>query len=274
MAEAWFPKTSEEWQEIAYNIETRWNFPNCGGSIDGKHLRIVKPANSGSYFFNYKDYHSIVLMALVNADYEFIYVNVGCNGRVSDGGVLEYTKFYDKLIEKKLNLPSNDVTKHNLNFVFVADDAFALHENILKPFPGNNLTKEESIFNYRLSRVRRTVENAFGILANRFRVFHTPINMQPDKIDKIVLAACALHNFLRRSKTSYITRNDVDTEIIDTGDIIRGDWRAERPLDNLQPGYGRNASREAKENRKVTYEIDDNYQSEVAFLDYLKGVIS
>ncbi|CAH1957903.1 unnamed protein product [Acanthoscelides obtectus] len=244
-----FPKTSEEWQEIAYNIETRWNFPNCGGSIDGKHLRIVKPANSGSYFFNYKDYHSIVLMALVNADYEFIYVNVGCNGRVSDGGVLEYTKFYDKLIEKKLNLPSNDVTKHNLNFVFVADDAFALHENILKPFPGNNLTKEESIFNYRLSRVRRTVENAFGILANRFRVFHTPINMQPDKIDKIVLAACALHNFLRRSKTSYITRNDVDTEIIDTGDIIRGDWRAERPLDNLQPGYGRNASREAKENR-------------------------
>ncbi|CAH2000627.1 unnamed protein product [Acanthoscelides obtectus] len=71
-----FPKTSEEWQEIAYNIETRWNFPNCGGSIDGKHLRIVKPANSGSYFFNYKDYHSIVLMALVNADYEFIYVNV------------------------------------------------------------------------------------------------------------------------------------------------------------------------------------------------------
>ncbi|CAH2003490.1 unnamed protein product [Acanthoscelides obtectus] len=246
-----FPKTSEEWQEIAYNIETRWNFPNCGGSIDGKHLRIVKPANSGSYFFNYKDYHSIVLMALVNADYEFIYVNVGCNGRVSDGGVLEYTKFYDKLIEKKLNLPSNDVTKHNLNFVFVADDAFALHENILKPFPGNNLTKEESIFNYRLSRVRRTVENAFGILANRFRVFHTPINMQPDKIDKIVLAACALHNFLRRSKTSYITRNDVDTEIIDTGDIIRGDWRAERPLDNLQPGYGRNASREAKENRII-----------------------
>ncbi|CAH2007757.1 unnamed protein product [Acanthoscelides obtectus] len=49
-----FPKTSEEWQEIAYNIETRWNFPNCGGSIDGKHLRIVKPANSGSYFLTTK----------------------------------------------------------------------------------------------------------------------------------------------------------------------------------------------------------------------------
>lgn len=190
-------------------------------------------------------------MALVNADYEFIYVNVGCNGRVSDGGVIEYTKFYDKLMEKKLNLPSNEKTKHNLNFVFVADDAFALHENILKPFPGNHLTREESILNYRLSRVRRTVENAFGILANRFRVFHTAINLQPHKIDKIVLASCALHNFLRRFvKNSYISRNDVDTEFIDTGDIIRGDWRAQRTLDGLKPGYGRNPPSEAKQNRE------------------------
>lgn len=212
----------------------------------------MKPANSGSYFYNYKEYHSIVLLALVNADYEFIYVNVGCNGRVSDGGVLEYTKFYDKLLEKQLHLPSNDETKDNLNFVFVADDAFALHENILKPFPGNNLTNEEAIFNYRLSRVRRTVENAFGILANRFRVFHTAINMQPEKIDKVVLACCVLHNFLRRhSKNVYLSNNYIDREILDTGDIIRGDWRTGITLDSLNRGGRRNASRNAIENREL-----------------------
>ncbi|XP_031340979.1 uncharacterized protein LOC116169088 [Photinus pyralis] len=125
-----FPQNCEEWQEIANDFQNRWNFPNCGGAFDGKHIRIVKPKNSGSYFFNYKEYFSIVLMALVNANYEFVYVNVGCNGRVSDGGVFESTDFHDKLINKTLKLPSTHDTTENLNFVFVADEAFALHENI------------------------------------------------------------------------------------------------------------------------------------------------
>lgn len=120
-------------------------------------------------------------MAIVDANFEFIYVDVGCNGRVSDGGVIDNTTFYDKLLGKALKLPSNDRTISKMNFVFVADDAFALHENILKPFPEKSLSKEQRIFNYRLSRARRTVENAFGILCNRFRVFHTAINMKPEK---------------------------------------------------------------------------------------------
>lgn len=90
-------------------------------------------------------------MAIENANYDFIYVNVVCNGKSSDGGVIANTKFYDKLLGKALQSPSNDRTINNMNFVFVADDAFALHENILKPFPDKNLNKEQRIFNYRLS---------------------------------------------------------------------------------------------------------------------------
>ncbi|KAJ8955077.1 hypothetical protein NQ314_006957 [Rhamnusium bicolor] len=112
----------------------RWNFPNCGGSIDGKHIKIVKFANGGSFFYNYKEYFSVALMAIVNDNSEFIYINVGCNCKNSDGGVIETTKFYDKLLENKLHLPSNDVTKNDMNFVSVADDAIASHENILKPY--------------------------------------------------------------------------------------------------------------------------------------------
>ena len=62
--------------------------------MDGKHVRIIPPAGSGSFFFNYKGYHSIVLLGIVNANYEFILVDFGVNGRVSDGGVLEYTEFF------------------------------------------------------------------------------------------------------------------------------------------------------------------------------------
>lgn len=102
-------------------------------------------------------------------------------------------------------MPCRKDTKHGLNFVFLADEAFALHENIMKPYPQRQLTKEKRIFNYRLSRARRTVENAFGILSNRFRIFLTPINLQVEKIDWVVTASCVLHNYLRHKATQLRT---------------------------------------------------------------------
>ena len=57
---------------------------------------------------------------------------------------------------------------------------------MLKPYSQNGLTPEKRIFNYCLSRARRVVENAFGILANRFRVFLTPINLAPEKVEIII----------------------------------------------------------------------------------------
>jgi len=96
-------------------------------------------------------------MAIVNSNYEFIYVDIGKNGRLSDGGIIECTEFYRRLQNNQLHIPNNDETKENLNFVFLADDAFPLQEHILKPFPQKGLSKEKRIFNYRLSRARNCV---------------------------------------------------------------------------------------------------------------------
>lgn len=83
-------------------------------------------------------------------------------------------------------------------FVFVGNEAFALKVNFMKPFPQRRLTREERVFNYRLSRARRIVENTFGILVSRFRLLLTIINLSPEKVQRMVLACCYLHKFLRR----------------------------------------------------------------------------
>lgn len=114
----------------------------------------------------------------------------------------------------------------NVSFVFIADDAFALREDFLKPFPMQNLTYEERIFNYRLSCARRVVENAFGILATRFRVFHTTINFAPSKVVDIVLACVVLHHFLRRKcRMTYTNPAALDNEDTETGSVTEGEWR-------------------------------------------------
>ena len=81
------PRTADEWRQVALGFETRWNYPHCLGGLDGKHVRIVPPACSGSSFYNFKGFHSIVLMAQVDSSYEFVYVDVGSEGRAADGGI-------------------------------------------------------------------------------------------------------------------------------------------------------------------------------------------
>ncbi|CAH1961295.1 unnamed protein product [Acanthoscelides obtectus] len=80
-----FPQTEDEWKNIAKHFENRWNFLHCLGAIDGKHIDIISPSGSGSYFYNYKGRHSMILLAIVDARYQFIMYSFGVNGRISDG---------------------------------------------------------------------------------------------------------------------------------------------------------------------------------------------
>lgn len=90
-------------------------------------------------------------------------------------------------------------------YYFVADEAFPLTNHIMKPYPRRKLTNEKRIFNYRLSRGRRSVECSFGILTSKFRVFETHICCDVNKIDTIIQAACVLHNFIRSYDGVYTT---------------------------------------------------------------------
>lgn len=100
----------------------------------------------------------------------------------------------------------------------------------MKPFSERKLTMAQRVFNYRLSRARRIIENVFGLCAARFRVLLKPIDMKPEKVVKVVLAICALHNFLITNKSCYSTPNDFDHE--SEGVMISGRWRQDLGTNN------------------------------------------
>lgn len=99
------PKIQDEWKEIANGFEERWNFPNCVGAVDGNQVGIKKPPHTGSFYYNYKNSFSIVLMAVVNSKYKFFMADAGINGRLSNGGVFSETKFGRLFKDKSLRLP-------------------------------------------------------------------------------------------------------------------------------------------------------------------------
>jgi len=245
------PQTEEEWINIANQFEAKWNFGNCIGAIDGKHVIMQAPARSGSCYFNYKKTHSIVLLAVVNSNYEFILVDIGDAGRQSDGGVFASSNLGYAMDQKLLNIPKPRPLKgttKSFPFVFVGDEAFPLKDYLIKPYARICLHLREKVANYRISRARRLVENVFGICASRFRVLRRPIIAKVETVISITKAIIALHNYLMHG------RQFGKHEDYCPAGYAEGDWRDnETETDGLAPlsskAGSNNYSRDAKQIR-------------------------
>lgn len=196
------PPTKETLKMNAVAFWGRWNFPNCVAAIDGKHLRISSPAKSGSLYFNYKDYFSIVMLALVDANYKFIILDVGSYGKEGDASIFNKSLIGRKIFGCEDFFPPEKMLPNShikVPHVIIGDEAFRLHKHLMKPFNKSvaNSDKAKAVYNYRLSRARRVSENAFGLLSQIFRVFYTHIAVKPEVCDNLIIAACCLHNLLR-----------------------------------------------------------------------------
>lgn len=178
----------------------------------------------------------------MDQDYCFTYIDVGAKG----GGVWQNCSLRRAVETRDLNVPSSGI--------IVGDDAFPLKPFLLKPYSRRHLTREEKIFYYRLSRARRISENAFGILVSKFRIFEKPIPLSPEKVDKVVLACCALHNWLRKTGNNYVSFGLIDYE--DMNHVSHpGSWRdctSDALLNIHQLTGDKNPSRVASQKR-------DNY---------------
>lgn len=122
--------------------------------MDGKHFKIKCPPKTGSAFFNYKHYFSLVLMASVDADGLFLTIDVGDYGRNSDARVFRRSSLGKAIENDSLDVPEPKPSPHWENkdpfpYYFVADEAFPLKKNLMRPFPKRTLNKNRRIFNYR-----------------------------------------------------------------------------------------------------------------------------
>uniref|UniRef100_A0A1A8BJ72 DDE Tnp4 domain-containing protein n=1 Tax=Nothobranchius kadleci TaxID=1051664 RepID=A0A1A8BJ72_NOTKA len=142
------PSTETEWKVIAKDFEDKWHFPHCIGAIDGKHIFIQPPANSGSTFYNYKSRFSIILMAVVDTNYRFVYASAGTQGRASDAGVFAHSDLREAMDTGTLNVPPDATlpgTDSTMPYELIGDEAYPLRPDLMKPYPSRNLNHDQRI---------------------------------------------------------------------------------------------------------------------------------
>ena len=154
-------------------------------------------------------------------------------------------------------------------YFIAADDAFALRSWLQKPYSQRQMTKKQRIFNYRLSRARRIVENAFGILAHRFRCLLTTLQQDPTTVTSIVMACVCLHNYLREKNPTavYLEADQED----DGHTMIPGVWRKDRPLvGGISDFANHTTSKTAKKQREY---LTEYYSSEAGAVPWQNDMI-
>lgn len=176
-------------------------------------------------------FHSITLLGVCDASYKFIFVDIGSPGADGDLNVFARTEFGSSILRDgadSLDLPRNaPIDGIEIPFFFIGDDAFPLNRRLMKPYGSKRngkLSNEEKVFNYRLSRARRTIENAFGVLVMRWGCLRSEFLCSPDKVKVIVGACCALHNFLIKRSNVYTAPKHFD-RFNEQGEFIEGEWR-------------------------------------------------
>ena len=115
--------------------------------MDGKHCMVQSFKKSGSLYHNYKGHYSIILFALVDANYQFLYVDIGKPGSNNDAAVWQSSSLKKALTSGKLNLPTS---LGNVCFHFLGDDIFPLTTNLMKPYTRKeDMGVAEKVYNYR-----------------------------------------------------------------------------------------------------------------------------
>ena len=99
------PTTPDAWKEVEREFRVRWHVPHAIGALDGKHIAIKKPKNSGTLYHNYKGFFSVVMLALVDGEYKFRWLDIGTEGLCSDAQIFSCSQLIEMIEDETLGLP-------------------------------------------------------------------------------------------------------------------------------------------------------------------------
>ncbi|XP_052889641.1 putative nuclease HARBI1 [Anopheles moucheti] len=187
--------TLHQFQHTAEELETLTRFPNVCGCIDGKHVLIKCPNSSGSSFYDYKHFYSIHLQATADAKGKFLTVDIGDYGRRADSGVFLESNTFKNIEQNILKFPpARMLDGVEMPYVLLGDQGYPLKTYLMRSYSTGD--GDEGVYNYYLSKTRRTVECAFGMLVSKWRCLKTELQVNPNHVDTIVKTTCLLHNIL------------------------------------------------------------------------------
>ena len=191
------PKTEEDFKTKIVDMEELWQFPCCWAAIDGCHIPMRCPPGgleACKEYHNFKNFYSIVLMALVDSQYRFLWASCGFPGNSHDALVFKSTDLWRRIQEGYIPQIGKSIDDVIVPPVIVGDSAFPLCTWLMKPFTNAILSPEQRNFNYRLSRARMVTEGVYGQLKGRWRVLLRKCESSRDQVRTATLACVVLHN--------------------------------------------------------------------------------
>ena len=192
------PKTSQEFAEKMLDTEELWQFPYSLVAVDGCHIPIKCPPGgleSCKEYHNFKNFYSVVLMAMVDAKYRFVWGSCGFPGNSHDSIILQSTCLWKRIKDGSF-LPdfTNSLEGVQIPQLIIGDSAFPFENWLMKPYTNAVLTPSQRYFNYRLSRARMVIEGAYGQLKGRWRILMRKSESAHTEVKNFTLACMVLHN--------------------------------------------------------------------------------
>lgn len=193
-----FPSTVEETKQAVNLMEGMWQCTSAFCAVDGTHIPIKSPpggAEAAKEYHCFKNFHSIILLGIVDAKRRFLWASCGAPGCNHDATVFSVSGLYQSLINDE-NFPRmwTEINKVMVPPMILGDSAFTHHTWLQKPYSHAVLSEEEKYFNYRLSRGRIIIECAYGAYKGRWRITHRKQECSPSVLARIALACVVLHN--------------------------------------------------------------------------------
>ena len=229
-------------KEVVQGFESCWGFPQIAGAIDGSHIPIVKPKDSASDYYNRKNYYSVLMQGLVDFRGQFMDVCIGWPGKVHDARVFSNSSIYKKAVKGKLFPPwTRKISNVEIPLMILGDPAYPLLPWLMKPYIENaHSTAKEKYCNYRQSRARMVVENAFGRLKGRWRCLLKRLDFDLKNVPAIIASCVVLHNFCEKF-----------------GDNFRDDWESENTTQDQTPSTANNNTTASTQASKIRDAIKD-----------------